>query len=437
MDWLASVAATHSASPAVIADDRTVSYGELDLAANGAAAIISASGLGSTAVAFWGDRSIEAIAAAWGIPRAGVTAVPIDPAMPPAEAMDLTAAAGVKGLWATPDGGFDRLVARGRGSFEPVERADVPYIIFTSGSEARPKGVLLTDGNIEAAVQASRDRLHNDSADSWLCVLPLFHVSGLSILWRQAEAGGPVVLLERFDVDAVAAALDRVAFASLVPVMLHRLLETERQWSGLDTVLVGGAAADQLLLERGRTAGLPVAATYGMTEMCSQVATASAAEPLDGSVGVALPGAEVMVTIDGASAVGVEGRIEVRGEMLSPGYLGEPSRDPGEWFITGDVGAVDADGRLTVVGRVDRVIVTGGENVHPAMVERLLATNPAVRGARVFGEDDDEWGMLVAAEVETDESVASLESWAEDRLAPSMRPRRWYVVDRVEGKLDA
>ncbi len=123
--------------------------------------------------------------------------------------------------------------------------------------------------------------------------------------------------------------------------------------------------------------------------------------------------------------------------MLSPGYLGEPTRDPGEWFITGYVGAVDSDGRLTVVGRADRVIVTGGENVHPAMVERLLATNPAVRGARVFGEDDDEWGMLVAAEVETDESVASLESWAEDRLSPSMRPRRWYVVDRVEGKLDA
>jgi acyl-CoA synthetase (AMP-forming)/AMP-acid ligase II len=71
------------------------------------------------------------------------------------------------------------------------------------------------------------------------------------------------------------------------------------------------------------------------------------------------------------------------------------------------------------------------------MVERLLATNPAVRGARVFGEDDDEWGMLVAAEVETDESVASLESWAEDRLTPSLRPRRWYIVDRVEGKLDA
>ncbi len=437
MDWLASVAATHSASPAVIAADRTVSYGELDVAANGVAAIISASGLGSSAVALWGDRSIEAIAAAWGIPRAGVTAVPIDPAMPPAEAMDLTAAAGVRGLWSTPDGGFDRLVARGGDSFEPVERAEVPYIIFTSGSEARPKGVLLTDANIEAAVQASRDRLHNDSADSWLCVLPLFHVSGLSILWRQAEAGGPVVLLERFDVNAVAAALDRVAFASLVPVMLHRLLETAREWSGLDTVLVGGAAADQLLLERGRTAGLPVAATYGMTEMCSQVATASAAEPLDGSVGVALSGAEVRVTIDGASVVGVEGRIEVRGEMLSPGYLGEPSRDPGEWFITGDVGAVDSDGRLSVVGRADRVIVTGGENVHPAIVERLLATNPAVRGARVFGEHDDEWGMLVAAEVETDESVASLESWAQDRLAPSMRPRRWYVVDRVEGKLEA
>ena len=437
MDWLAATAATRSASSAVIAGDRTVSYGELDLAANGVAAIISASGLDSSAVAFWGDRSIEVMAAVWGIPRAGVAAVPIDPSMAPAEAMSLTAAAGVRGLWATPDGGFDQLVARGRDRFEPVARPEVSYIVFTSGSGARPKGVLLTDANIEAAVAASRDRLHNDSADPWLCVLPLFHVGGLSILWRQAESGGPVVLLERFDAAATAAALDRVAFASLVPVMLRRVLETGRQWSNLDAVLVGGGAADQLLLERGRAAGLPVAATYGMTEMGSQVATALPVDPLDGSVGVALSGAEIRVTVDGESAVGVEGQIEVRGAMLSPGYLGNAGRSPGEWFVTGDVGAVDAEGRLTVAGRADRVIVTGGENIHPTTVERLLAANPAIRAARVYGQPDAEWGMLIAAEVETDESVAALELWAQERLSASMRPRRWHVVDQIEGKLDA
>jgi O-succinylbenzoic acid--CoA ligase len=437
MDWLAAAASAQSDSPAVIAADRTVSYGELDMAANGVAAIISSSGLGSSAVAFWGDRSIEAIAAIWGIPRAGVTAVPVDPSMAPAEAMRLTVAAGVRGLWTTPDGGFDRLVARGRDRLEPVDRPEVPYIVFTSGSQARPKGVLLTDVNIEAAVKASRNRLHNGSADPWLCVLPLFHVGGLSIPWRQAESGGAVVLLERFDAAAAGAALDRVAFASLVPVMLHRLLETGKEWSSLDTVLVGGAASDRLVLEKARAAGIPAVPTYGMTEMCSQVATASAAEPLDGSVGMALSGAEIRVTVDGASVVGIEGQIEVRGEMLSPGYLDEPGRIPGEWFVTGDVGAVDSDGRLTVAGRTDQIIVTGGENVHPAMVERLLATNPAIRAARVFGQPDPEWGMLVAAEVETDEPVASLEEWAEGRLSESMRPRRWYVVDRVEGKLDA
>jgi len=420
----------------VIVGDRTVSYEELDLAANGVAAIISASGLDSSAVAFWGDRSIETMAAFWGIPRAGVSAVPVDPSMAPSEAMSLTAEAGVRGLWATPDGGFDRLVARGRDRSEPVARPEVPYIVFTSGSGARPKGVLLTDANIVAAVEGSHDRLRNTAADPWLCVLPLFHVGGLSILWRQAESGGPVVLLESFDAVATAAALDRVTFASLVPVMLHRLLDIGRQWSNLDAVLVGGAAADQILLERARAAGLPVAPTYGMTEMCSQVATASPVDPLDGSVGVALSGAEIRVTVNGESAVAVEGQIEVRGAMLSPGYLGN-ERSPGDWFVTGDVGAVDADGRLTVAGRADRVIVTGGENIHPAMVERMLATNPAIRASRVYGQPDAEWGMLIVAEIETDESVATLESWAQERLSPRMRPRRWHVVDQIEGKLDA
>ena len=226
MDWLAAAADTHPEVPAVITAERTVSYAELDCAANGVASFVAA-GDRSNAVAFWGDRSLETVAAVWGIPRAGMTAVAVDPRTPPADAMEAARAAGVHGLWVTPDGGFDQLLDRGAAGFEAKPRPEAAYIVFTSGSGGRPKGVLLTDDNVAAAVAGSRDRLGNGPADTWLCVLPLFHVGGLSILWRQAESGAPVVLVDRF--DPVAEALDGVTFASLVPVSLRRLVATERR----------------------------------------------------------------------------------------------------------------------------------------------------------------------------------------------------------------
>ena len=436
MDWLAASADAYPDAPALITQQRTVSYRELDQAADGVASIISASGsFGSGAVAFWGERTIETVAAVWGIPRAGVTAVAVDPRSSPSAAMDATRAAGVRGLWTTPQGGFDRLVDRGLDAFSARLRPEAAYIVSTSGSEGHPRGVLLTDGNLAAAVAGSRERLGNDQDDSWLCVLPLFHVGGLSILWRQAEAGAPVLLRDRFETDSVAAALERVTFASLVPVMLHRLLRTGQEWTGLSVALIGGAAADDRLLSAARSAGIPAIPTYGMTETCSQIATSAVGAALDGTVGVALEGAEIRVVAAGQSVVGAEGRIEVRGPMVSPGYVGEARRAPDAWFTTGDIGTIDGEGRLSVMGRSDRVIISGGENVHPLAVERLLMANSAIHRAHVFGLPDSEWGMRIVAEVESDVGVEALEAWASQKISPNMRPREWRIVERVKDKL--
>ncbi len=436
MDLLASAADANPDAPAVITAERTVSFAELDRAANGVASILSASGsLGSRAVAFWGDRSIETVAAVWGIPRAGVTAVAVDPHAAPAVAMEATRAAGVRGLWVAPTGGFDRLLDRAA-EHPTMSRPDASYVVFTSGSEGRPRGVLLTDDNVAAAVAGSRERLGNGPGDAWLCVLPLFHVAGLSVLWRQAESGAPVVLLDRFDAAAVAAALDTVTFASLVPVMLQRVLDVGGEWADLVAVLIGGAAADDRLISTARSAGIPAVPSYGMTETCSQIATASPGGTLDGSVGLPLPRAEVRVMAGDAVVVGAEGRIEVRGPMVSPGYVGEPLRPKEAWLRTGDLGLIDDLGRLTVLGRADSVIITGGENVHPGAVEAELRVHPDIRGVRVYGIADEEWGAIVAADVETDLSVAELDAVAV-RLSPAMRPRRWAKVARVYDKLDS
>ena len=433
MDLLARAADLHPDAPAIVTGDRTIVYAELDAAASGVADVLLSSGtLGTHPVAFWGERTPEAVAAAWGIPRAGVAAVPVDPRLPPATAMEATRSAGVRGLWTAPDGGFERLVGR---------RADRPekdlggLVVMTSGSEGAPKGVVITPDNIAASVSGSRRRIGNGPDDAWLCVLPLFHVGGLAILWRQAEAGAPVMLHGRFEPAAAASALAQAAFASFVPVMLKRVLGEGARGSGEGAVLVGGAAVDRGLLERARDAGIRAVPTYGMTETSSQIATPAPQDPLDGTVGEPLPGAEIRVVRDGEPVVGGEGRIEVRGPMVSPGYVGEQPRREDAWFATGDVGVMTGEGRLRVLGRADAVIVTGGENVHPAGVEAALRRLGPIADARVFGVPDDEWGMVVAAEVETEATVADLDELAR-ALPPAWRPRRWEIVERVRGKLE-
>ncbi len=442
MDWLARSAADRGDAAAIIAGERVHSYRDLDHAADVVAAIVMASGLEGKAVAFWGERDPATIAALWGIPRAGATAMPIDPRLPPAEAMRLTREAGVTGLWAVPDGGIDRLLARpisgARAGWGPPD-PDARFVLFTSGSEGSPKGVAITGDNVAASVRGSRQRLGNGPDDRWLCVLPLFHVGGLSIPWRQAEAGAAVVLEDRFDPVRVGSLLGEVSWASLVPTMLRRVLAAGMRPGA--AVLVGGGPADPTSILRAIDGGVVALQTYGMTETTSQVCTVAPAEARSdvGTAGTPIPGAEVRITRDGTEVpVGVEGRIEVRGPMVSSGYLGGDRRAEGAWMVTGDLGSVDARGRLTVLGRADALIVTGGENVHPLLVERVLRDCPGVVDAHVFGVPDAEWGRRVVAEVVLDGAVVGdVAAWARGRLAPAAVPKEWRAVPRLAGKLDA
>jgi len=441
MDWLARAAGERATATALVVGERSISYGELDRAADAIASIVMDSGLAGGAVALWGVRDASTVAALWGIPRGNATVVPIDPRLPPAEAMRLTRQAGVNGLWALPDGGIDRLLARPKGQGHPgwgPPHPDARFVVFTSGSEGAYKGVVITGANVEASVLGSRLRLGNGPDDSWLCVLPLFHVGGLSIPWRQAEAGAPVVLEDGFDATRTAALLSKVGFASLVPTMLRRVLDAGPGAGG--TVLLGGGPSDPALLARSLESGIVPLQTYGMTETTSQVCTVGPdeVEASLGTAGAPIAGGEVRITRDGVVAgIGVEGRIEVRGPMVSPGYLGAEPRRPDAWLITGDLGVLDDAGRLTVSGRADALIVTGGENVHPVMVERTLRGCPGVADARVFGVPDREWGRRVVAEIVLDGvTVTQVREWARGRLSAAAVPKEWRVVPRLVGKLD-
>jgi o-succinylbenzoate---CoA ligase len=295
---------------------------------------------------------------------AGAVAVPIDLRLTPAErpAVDLLL-----------EGELPAGRPRAAGA---VHDLDAPAIVVhTSGTTSAPKAVHLSYGNWLWSALGSGVALGVDPAERWLSALPLSHVGGLSILLRGVIAGTTAIVHERFDTERVLAELrrpDGPTMISLVPTTLARLLDAGLQSPpALRWALLGGAPLPPALLARAAAAGVPVAPTYGLTEACSQVATA----------GVPLFCTRVALEPDG--------EILVSGPTVSP--------DAGPVLRTGDLGAFDDDGLLRIVGRKADTIVTGGENVAPAEVEAALESHPAVAEAAVLGVPDDEWGEAVVA----------------------------------------
>lgn len=257
---------------------------------------------------------------------------------------------------------------------------DPAILVHTSGTTSAPKPIRLTYGNWLWSALGSAVALGVDPDERWLCTLPLSHVGGLSILLRSAIYGTTAVVHERFETQRVLEVLqqpDGPTVVSLVPTTLARLLDAglERP-PALRWALLGGAPLPPALIARAEAAGVPVAPTYGLTEACSQVATAG------------VPLFCTRVELDPA-----DGEILVSGPTLSPdARTGDDGR-----LRTGDLGAFDDDGLLRIVGRKADTIVTGGENVAPAEVEAVLEAHPGVLEAAVTARPDDEWGEAIVA----------------------------------------
>jgi O-succinylbenzoic acid--CoA ligase len=423
-DWLArSATATPDAIALVEEDGSTLSYAQLDSLADQQVKRLVESGVepGDVALVAVGEVGSPLIGLLWGAWRLGAVPLVIDQDSPYLAEWGTT----LREKW-EPE-------SIGTGS------SQLHTVILTSGSGGQPQPVRLTAGNVAAAVTASERRLGNDDSDRWLLALPLFHIGGLSILWRSAAAGGAVVVHQKFRAERVAAAIrsGSVTMASFVPTMLYRLLEADPgPYQGMKGLLVGGAAATRELVERGLEAGLPILQTYGATETCSQVATVSPGEAWEalGTAGRPLDG----VAIDTGEA-GV-GEIVVSGPMGSPGYLGEVDR-AGSGHPTGDIGYVDENGRLVILGRSDDMIITGGENVYPSRVADVLHGHRDIEQVEVVGVPHPEWGQaLVAIVVGESASRRRIERWAEGRLPRHEIPKQWAFVDALPlqpgGKVD-
>jgi O-succinylbenzoic acid--CoA ligase len=320
--------------------------------------------------------------------------------------------------------------------------AGAAAILYTSGTTGRARGTVLTRAALIASAQASAANLGWQDDDRWLLVMPIARIGGLSIITRALAARRTVVLAPRFDAGSLPQQLieQRVTLISLVPTMLALLLERVPDWtapSHLRALLLGGAAASHALLLRARVLQLPLVLTYGCTETSSQVAATPYAQrycAAECGAGRPLPGAEVRV---------VDGRIEVRGPMLMAGYLGETPLAAGAWFDTSDIGEIDSDGWLHVHARAGDLIVTGGNNVYPAEVERALEACAGVRAAGVFGVADTTWGETVAAALVVDGELPTPQALLDHlaaRLAPHKRPRAICFVPELPqtaaGKVD-
>lgn len=248
--------------------------------------------------------------------------------------------------------------------------------LFTSGSSGTPKIACHTLGSHYFSALGALEGLQLTSSSRWHLSLPLFHVSGIGILFRCFLAGACIVLGNDVNTRAI-------THLSQVPTQLYRLLNAPKQFPALKCLLLGGAPAPRTLLERAKH--LPVHTTYGMTEMSSLIT-------LSGSI---LPYREIKIEADQ--------EIHVRGDTLFAGYWDTEEDKIVEergWFATKDLGRWTTDGSLEILGRKDRQFISGGENIQPEEIERALCALPGIERATVIPLSDPEFGERPAAFIE-------------------------------------
>jgi malonyl-CoA/methylmalonyl-CoA synthetase len=313
---------------------------------------------------------------------------------------------------------------------------DPAQIGYTSGTTGAPKGAVLTHSNLLAGSESVGLAWRWSESDRLVLALPLFHAHGLCVgLHGTLLAGASAVLLPRFDVDAVleAASSHDASLFFGVPTMYHRFAESSRvgELARLRLCVSGSAPLPaelhRTLAERG---GQQVLERYGMTETLMNVSNPYDGERRAGSVGLPLPGVELRL--------GQDGEIQLRGPNIFAGYWERPEASAESftdgWFRTGDLGGLDPDGYLRILGRSKELIISGGFNVYPREVEEVLLNHPDVAEVAVVGTPSDEWGEVVTAFVvpigEQPEPDALL-AFAAEELASFKRPRLLHFVDAL------
>ncbi|KGR78413.1 o-succinylbenzoate--CoA ligase [Ureibacillus sinduriensis] len=313
-------------------------------------------------------------------------------------------------------------------------------IMYTSGTTGYPKGVRQTAGNHQASALASVLNIGLTEEDVWLCAVPLFHISGFSILVRSLLYGNAVKLYKKFDEEGAVEdiANGTVTHMSAVAVMLQRVIQGLEE-RGLRAspkfklLLAGGGPVPENYIERAHRLKLKVSQTYGMTETSSQTATLSNEDALRKLGSAGKPLFFNQIKIAGALSPREMGEILIRGPHVTPGYIGhfsEKGATADGWLHTGDIGYLDEEGYLFVVDRRSDLIISGGENIYPAEIENVLLSHEAVQEAGVCALADETWGQVPAAFIvlKSDAEESELMQFCTERLAKYKVPKHFHFV---------
>jgi O-succinylbenzoic acid--CoA ligase len=394
-DWLAQRSQSCPERTALVADGSEVTYAELEAEATWVARRLTAQGVRrGSIVAMTAHPRREQVVMIHALMKAGAVLLPLGPRLSPEERAAVIA--NEKPAVDLDDAGELTQNEADLPLLGEHDMDDVASRVMTSGSTGTPEPINLTYGNFLWSAVGSAFNIGVEPEDRWLCCLPLSHISGLGIVMRSVIYGTTAVIHDGFDVDRVAVALEReeISVVSLVTTMLVRLLEAGADLSGPRAILVGGGPVPEDPLEEALGRGATVVQTYGLTETCSQVTTLAPADARRklGSAGRPLLTTHLRIQ---------EGEILVQGPTVAPGRA-----DADGWLHTGDLGRIDEEGFLYIEDRIDDLILSGGENVVPAEVEKVLLRHPEVADAAVVGREDPEWQQAVTAIVVLEEGSA-------------------------------
>jgi acyl-CoA synthetase (AMP-forming)/AMP-acid ligase II len=439
--------------------DTTITYAEARTRANRIAHALLGSDLtAGDRVAYRGRNSVDAALLYFACSKAGIVPVPLNPALTEHEVDFIVEDAGAR-LTLDDEHAVDALLHAGDWpDDDPPHRAaptDVLYQMYTSGTTGRPKGVLLTHQSVltNCAQVCCGLSYTIEPGDRWLIVAPLFHAAAVITAFNCVFGGGTLVIQQGFDPQAVVDALgdEDITLTTLVPVMIRACLAVpgvdDRGYPRLRAIAYGGSVIDEQTLRRAMDVfGCDFYQGFGQTESSAGLTYLTELDhrrALDGrpellrSCGQALPGTELRIVDPDTGAdvpTGEVGEIVARGPQVMSGYWNRPGDDTlrDGWLHTGDAGSLDADGYLTIRDRIRDMVVTGGENVYPVEVERVLLEHPHVTEAAVIGVPDDRWGEAVhAVIVGTVVDLDDVRAHCERQLADFKRPKSYEVVDAL------
>ncbi len=325
-------------------------------------------------------------------------------------------------------------------------------VIYTSGSTGSPKGVRLTYGNFYFNALGSNQNILLVPGDTWLASTPFFHVSGLAILFRCFLAGTTVFVTDDLSSDSLQKCLTgfKISHISLVPVQLEKIIvDNSSRLRNLKCVLLGGAPINKNLTEKYMQLQLPVWTTYGMTETASQIATTSIgdAQSKIGTSVKPLPYCEIRIENEKGEPVANPnvGQIAIKGKVVFKGYLSDDSENTDQtWFRTGDYGFLDRYGYLHLVGRKDDMIISGGENIYPEEIEKVVNRFPGIKNCVVIGVENKDWGerplLFIEKEKDPQFSLEQLNQFLRMNLVKLLVPDEVFVLEKIPrnpiGKID-